>query len=256
MTDPLPPPPCFRCDGERALITGASRGIGRAAAIALAQAGAEVTLAARSVADCEETAAALRAAGLHAKAAALDVTDRAAVRGFVAAEPPFGILVNNAGTNIREPFLEVRDDSLDQLLDLNVRAMFTVAQAVARRLVAAGQPGSLINVSSINGHRGGVNRSAYTATKHAVEGATKGMAAELGPHGIRVNTLCPFFVETPLTAGILSDERFRNALERRVPLGRILRTEDLVGAVVFLASPASAMVSGLALIVDGGFNVQ
>jgi NAD(P)-dependent dehydrogenase (short-subunit alcohol dehydrogenase family) len=256
MPDALPPPPTFRCEGERALVTGASRGIGRAAAIALAQAGAEVTLAARSLAECEETASALRAAGLAARAAALDVTDRAAVRGFVAAEPPFGILLNNAGTNIREPFLDVQDESLDALLDLNVRGMFTVAQAVARRLVAAGQGGSLINVSSINGHRGGPSRSAYTATKHAVEGATKGMAAELGPHGIRVNTLCPFFVETPLTERVLSDAAFRGALERRVPLGRILRTEDLLGAVVFLASPASAMVSGLALIVDGGFNVQ
>ena len=256
MTAPLPPPPGFRCDGERALVTGASRGIGRAAAIALAQAGAEVTLAARSVAECEETAAALRAAGFAARAAALDVTDRAAVRGFIAREPPFGILLNNAGTNIREPFLDVADDSLDHLLDLNVRAMFTVVQAVARRLVEAGRPGSLINVSSINGHRGGTSRSVYTATKHAVEGATKGMAAELGRHGIRVNTLCPFFVETPLTEGILSDGAFRAALERRVPLGRILRTEDLLGSVVFLASPASAMVSGLALIVDGGFNVQ
>jgi NAD(P)-dependent dehydrogenase (short-subunit alcohol dehydrogenase family) len=256
MTDALPPPPCFRCDGERALVTGASRGIGRAAAIALAQAGAEVTLAARSLAECERTAAALRAAGLAARAARLDVTDRAAVRGFLAEEPPFGILVNNAGTNIREPFLEVRDDSLDRLLDLNVRAVFTVAQAAARRLVEAGRGGTIVNVSSVNGHRGGVNRSAYTATKHAVEGATKGMAAELGPHGIRVNTLCPFFVETPLTEGILSDQAFRASLERRVPLGRILRTEDLVGAVVFLASPASAMVSGLALVVDGGFGVQ
>lgn len=256
MTAPLPPPPGFRCDGERALVTGASRGIGRAAAIALAQAGAEVTLAARSVAECEETAAALRAAGFAARAAALDVTDRAAVRGFIAREPPFGILLNNAGTNIREPFLDVADDSLDHLLDLNVRAMFTVVQAVARRLVEAGRPGSLINVSSINGHRGGTSRSVYTATKHAVEGATKGMAAELGRHGIRVNTLCPFFVETPLTEGILSDGAFRAALERRVPLGRVLRTEDLLGSVVFLASPASAMVSGLALIVDGGFNVQ
>jgi len=256
MTAPLPPPPGFRCDGDRALVTGASRGIGRAAAIALAQAGAEVTLAARSVAECEETAAALRAAGFAARAAALDVTDRAAVRGFIAREPPFGILLNNAGTNIREPFLDVADDSLDHLLDLNLRAMFTVAQAVARRLVEAGRPGSLINVSSINGHRGGTSRSVYTATKHAVEGATKGMAAELGRHGIRVNTLCPFFVETPLTEGILSDGAFRAALERRVPLGRVLRTEDLVGSVVFLASPASAMVSGLALIVDGGFNVQ
>jgi len=252
----LPIAPGFRLDGLRALVTGASRGIGRACAVALARAGAEVVLAARAVAESEMTAAALRAEGLAATAVALDVTDRAAVRALVAAEQPFDILVNNAGTNIREPFLEVRDASFDTLLDLNLRAAFTVAQAVAQGMAAAGRGGAIINMSSVNGHAAGINRSVYTATKHAIEGLTKGMVAELGRHGIRVNTICPGFVETPLTQGLLSDEKFRTSQIRRMPMGRILVVEDLMGAVVFLASPASAMVSGCSLVIDGGFLVQ
>jgi NAD(P)-dependent dehydrogenase (short-subunit alcohol dehydrogenase family) len=255
-SDALPPAPVFRCDRLRALVTGASRGIGRAAAAALAEAGAEVVLAARALDESEATAAALRARGLAARAVALDVTDRAAVRALAAAEAPFDVLVNNAGTNIREPFLGVQDASLDALLDLNIRAMFTVAQAVALRMVEAGRGGSIINMSSVNGHIAGQNRSVYTATKHAVEGMTKGMTAELGRHGIRVNTLCPGFVETPLTQGILSDPKFRDAQVRRMPMGRILRVEDITGAVVFLASPASAMISGASLLIDGGFCSQ
>jgi NAD(P)-dependent dehydrogenase (short-subunit alcohol dehydrogenase family) len=215
-----------------------------------------VVLAARVLAESDATAAALRARGLRAKAVALDVTDRAAVRALAAAEAPFDILVNNAGTNIREPFLEVQDASLDALLDLNIRAMFTVAQAVAQRMVEAGRGGSIINMSSVNGHIAGQNRSVYTATKHAVEGMTKGMTAELGRHAIRVNTICPGFVETPLTQGILADPKFRDSQVRRMPMGRILRVEDITGAVVFLASPASAMISGASLLIDGGFCSQ
>ncbi len=255
MTD-LPATPPFRCDGQAALVTGASRGIGRAAAVALAEAGAHVVLAARAVNECEATAAALRARGLSAEAVALDVTDRHAVRVVVSAHGPFDILVNNAGTNIREPFLEVAEASFDALLDLNLRAAFGVAQAVAQGMVADGRGGAIVNISSVNGHVAGINRSVYTATKHALEGLTKGMVAELGPHGIRVNTICPGFVETPLTQGLLADPKFRDAQVRRMPMGRILTVEDLMGAVVFLACPASAMVSGCSLVVDGGFLVQ
>ncbi|WP_431280712.1 SDR family NAD(P)-dependent oxidoreductase [Humitalea sp. 24SJ18S-53] len=255
MTD-LPATPSFRCDGLVALVTGASRGIGRAAAVALAEAGARVVLAARAQNECEETAAILRERGLLAEAVALDVTDRHAVRVAVSAHGPFDILVNNAGTNIREPFLEVADASFDALIDLNLRAAFGVAQAVAQGMVAAGKAGAIINMSSVNGHVGGLNRTVYTATKHAIEGLSKAMVSELGPHGIRVNTICPGFVETPLTHGLLSDQKFREGTVRRMPMGRILTVEDLMGAVVFLASPASGMVSGCSLIVDGGFLVQ
>ncbi|WP_439594821.1 SDR family NAD(P)-dependent oxidoreductase [Falsiroseomonas sp.] len=248
----LPVTPTFRLDGLRALVTGASKGIGRAGAVALAAAGAEVVLAARSLEEMEETATALRAAGHAAQALPLDVTDRAAVRALVAAQKPFDILLNNAGTNIREPFLEVPDASVDRLLDLNIRAMFTVAQAVAQGMVGQGRGGAIINLSSVNGHVAGANRTVYTATKHAIEGLTKAMAYELGPKGIRVNAVAPGFVETPLTQAFLADEKIRTSQIRRMPLGRIMTVEDLMGAIVFLASPASAMVTGTSLVVDGG----
>jgi NAD(P)-dependent dehydrogenase (short-subunit alcohol dehydrogenase family) len=252
----LPTTPTFRLDGLRALVTGASKGIGQAGAVALAAAGAEVVLAARSLDELEETATALGEAGHAARAAQLDVTDRAAVRALAEASGPFDILLNNAGTNIRQPFLEVDDDSLDRLLDLNIRAMFTVAQAVAKGMVKAGRGGAIINLSSVNGHVAGANRTVYTATKHAVEGMTKAMAYELGPQGIRVNAIAPGFVETPLTHGLLSDDKVRTSQVRRMPLGRIMNVEDIMGAIVFLAAPVSRMVTGTSLVIDGGFLTQ
>jgi NAD(P)-dependent dehydrogenase (short-subunit alcohol dehydrogenase family) len=252
----LPTTPSFRLDGMRALVTGASKGIGRAGAVALAAAGAEVVAAARSLDELEALTTELGEAGLAARAAQLDVTDRGAVRALVEASGPFDILLNNAGTNIRQPFLDVEDGALDALLDLNLRSMFTVAQAVAQGMAAEGRGGAIINLSSVNGHVAGLNRSVYTATKHGIEGLTKAMAVELGPKGIRVNTIAPGFVDTPLTAGFLADEKVRSAQIRRTPMGRIMTVEDIMGAIVFLASPASAMVSGTCLLIDGGFCAQ
>ncbi|WP_439548584.1 SDR family NAD(P)-dependent oxidoreductase [Falsiroseomonas sp.] len=252
----LPTTPSFRLDGLRALVTGASKGIGRAGAVALAAAGAEVVAAARSLDELEALTTELGEAGLAARAAQLDVTDRAAVRALVEASGPFDILLNNAGTNIRQPFLSVEDGALDALLDLNLRAMFTVAQAVAQGMAEAGRGGAIINLSSVNGHVAGLNRSVYTATKHGIEGLTKAMAVELGPKGIRVNTIAPGFVDTPLTSAFLADEKVRQAQIRRTPLGRIMTVEDIMGAIVFLASPASAMLSGTCLLIDGGFCAQ
>jgi len=245
----LPVTPSFRLDGKRALVTGASKGIGRAGAVALAEAGAEVVLAARTLHEMEATVAELDAAGHRARAVRLDVTERDPVRAVVAAEGPFDALLNNAGTNIREPFLEVRDASLDRLLDLNIRAMFTVAQAVAQEMR---EGGAILHLSSVNGHVGGASRSVYTASKHAIEGLTKAMAFELGPKGIRVNALAPGFVETPLTEGVLGDPKFRDRIIRATPLGRVMTVEDVMGAIVFLLSPASAMITGHSLVVDGG----
>ncbi len=251
----VPTTPSFRLDGKRALVTGASRGLGRAIAIAYAEAGAEVVLAARAKDEMDATVAAIAGRGLPgAVAVALDVTDRDAVRRMVAAQGPFDVLLNNAGTNIREPFLDIRDASVDALLDLNIRAAVTVAHAVAQGLVAAGKGGAIINLSSVNGHVAGVNRSIYTATKHALEGLTKAMAVELGPKGIRVNAICPTFIETPLTAGLLGDEAFLARMVRAIPLGRIGQVEDVMGAAVFLASPAAALINGASLLIDGGMT--
>lgn len=252
----LPATPSFRLDGLRALVTGASSGIGEAAAVALAQAGADVVMAARRVAPMQAVAGALRAQGLRATALALDVTDRAAVRAAVAQHGPFRILVNNAGTNRRQPFLEITDDALDAMLDLNVRAAFTVAQAVAQGMAAAGQGGAIINMGSVNGHVAREAISAYTATKHAIEGLTKGMALELGRHGIRVVTLCPTWIETPLVRPMLQDPDTAAMMRSRLPIGRIGQVEDLMGAIVFLASPAAAMVTGVPFLVDGGLTAS
>ena len=252
----LPTTPSFRLEGVRALVTGASGGIGEAAAIALAEAGAEVLLTARRLEPMQATVQALRGRGLSADAAALDVTDRAAVRRFTAERGPFGVLVNNAGGNVRQPILEVTDEAFDHMLDLNVRAAFTVAQAVAKGMVEAGQGGSIINIGSVNGHIARETITIYTATKHAIEGLTKGMALELGRYGIRVNTLCPTWIETPLTRPLFAQPDFAEMIKQRLPLGRAGQVEDLMGAIVFLASPASALVTGAPLLVDAGLLTQ
>jgi NAD(P)-dependent dehydrogenase (short-subunit alcohol dehydrogenase family) len=252
----FPATPSLRLDGQRALVTGASKGLGRACAIALAEAGATVTLAARSLPAMEASVASLSARGLLARAIALDVTDRAAARRAIAESGPYDILVNNAGTNIRQSFLDVTDEALDTLMALNVTAAFVVAQAVVRGMVDAGIPGSIVNMSSVNGHVAGMNRTVYTATKHAIEGLTKAMAVELGPRNIRVNTICPTFFETPLTAPLLADERVMAATLKSLPIGRIGQVEDLMGAVVFLCSPAAAMITGASLLIDGGLLTQ
>jgi NAD(P)-dependent dehydrogenase (short-subunit alcohol dehydrogenase family) len=252
----LPAAPSFRLDGKRALVSGAGRGIGLAAAAALAAAGAEVTLAARSRAEIEEAAAAIRALGQAAEPLVLDVTDLAATRAAVAARDPFDILVNNAGTNRPAYFVDVTAEDFDAIFALNVRAAFFVAQAVARNLIAAGRPGSIINISSQMGHVGAVRRTVYCASKHAMEGFTKAMAVELAPHRIRVNTLGPTFIETPLTRPFFADPKFRAEVLAKIKLGRLGQVEDLTGAIVFLASDAAALVTGTALVVDGGWSAD
>jgi NAD(P)-dependent dehydrogenase (short-subunit alcohol dehydrogenase family) len=191
--------PSFRLDGKRALVTGGGRGIGLAAASALAQAGAEVTLLARTAAEIEAAAQALPARGDKAAALQLDVTDLDAVRRIIAAAKPFDVLVNNAGTNRPAALMEVKVEDFDAIFALNVRAAFFMAQAVARRLIEAKIPGSIINVSSQMGHVGAARRTVYRASKHTMEGLTKAMEIELAPHNTSVNSLGPTFLETPMT---------------------------------------------------------
>jgi NAD(P)-dependent dehydrogenase (short-subunit alcohol dehydrogenase family) len=252
----LPVTPSFRLDGRRALVTGAGRGIGFAAAAALAQAGAHVTLAARTKAEIEEAAATLRARGEEAETLVLDVTDVEAARRAVEAAAPFQILVNNAGMNRPAALSDVTVEDFDAIFALNVRAAFFMAQAVARRLIEAKLPGSIINISSQMGHVGAARRTVYCASKHAMEGFTKAMAIELAPHAIRVNTLGPTFVETPLTKPFFQNEAFRKEVLGKIKLGRLGQVEDLTGAIVFLASDASALMTGSALVVDGGWTAE
>jgi NAD(P)-dependent dehydrogenase (short-subunit alcohol dehydrogenase family) len=253
---PLPRTPSLRLDGRRALVTGAGRGIGLAAAAALAQAGAHVVLVARTAAEIEATAAEIRTEGGSAEPLVLDVTDLASVRANVAAQAPFDVLVNNAGTNRPAPFLDVTEQDYDAITDLNQRAAFFVAQAVAQRMVQAGIGGSIIHISSQMGHVGGARRTVYCMSKHGVEGLTKAMAIDLAPHAIRVNTIGPTFIDTPLTRPFWSDKAFHEDVLRRIKLSRLGTVEDLMGAVVFLASDAAALVTGASLVVDGGWTAE
>jgi NAD(P)-dependent dehydrogenase (short-subunit alcohol dehydrogenase family) len=248
--------PSFRLDGKRALVTGGGRGIGLAAASALADAGAHVTLAARTRSEIEDAAAAIGARGQHAEALQLDVTDIEAVRRAIAGAAPFQILVNNAGMNRPAPLPDVTVEDFDAIFALNVRAAFFVAQAVARRLVEAGLPGSIINISSQMGHVGAARRTVYCASKHAMEGFTKAMAIELAPHNIRVNTLGPTFLETPMTKPFFENKAFRDEVLSKIKLGRLGQLDELTGAIVFLASDASSLMTGSALILDGGWTAE
>ena len=248
--------PSFRLDGKRALVTGGGRGIGLAAASALAEAGAHVTLAARTQAQIEAAAQAIRARGDKAAALELDVTDLDAVRRAIAAAEPFDVLVNNAGTNRPAPFVDVKIEDFDAIFALNVRAAFFMAQAVARLLIEARRPGSIINISSQMGHVGAARRTVYCATKHAMEGFTKSMAIELAPHNIRVNSLGPTFLETPMTRPFFEDKAFREEVLSKIKLGRLGQLEELTGAIVFLASDASSLMTGAALVLDGGWTAE
>lgn len=248
--------PSFRLDGQTAMVTGAGRGLGRACACALAAAGAEVMLVSRTRSELETVAVQIRQAGGTARPLVCDVTDTVQVRRCIEGLERLDVLVNNAGSNIPEPFVEVSEAHLDFLLTLNVRAMFIVAQAAARKMQAQGRGGVILHMSSQMGHTGAPNRTVYCMTKHAIEGLTKAMGVELAPDGIRVNSIAPTFFETPLAGPFLANTAFRDSVLQKIALGRLGQMEDIMGAVVYLASPAAAMVTGTSLLVDGGWTAH
>lgn len=253
----LPPAPSFRLDGRRALVTGGGRGIGLAAASTLADMGAHVTLCARSADELDAAAGAIKARpGGSADTLVLDVTDLAATQAAIEAAPAFDILVNNAGMNRPGPFLEATIEDYDAVLGLNLRSAFFVAQAVARGMAAAGRGGSIINISSQMGQVGGANRTLYCASKWGIEGLTRSMALDLARYNIRVNSICPTFIETEFTKTYFTDAKFHAEVLGRIKLGRLGQVGDLTGAILYLASDASSLVTGSSITVDGGWTAD
>lgn len=249
-------PSPFDLSGQTALITGASKGLGAGCAVALAEAGADVIVVARNAGPLDETVRQVQALGRQAYKMVCDVTDLEAFKSGLTDLPPVHILVNNAGTNVPEPFADVSEEHYDRIMNMNVRSAFFIAQAVASRMIDHGLTGSIINMSSQMGHVGAVNRTVYCASKHALEGLTKALAVELAPQGIRVNTVAPTFIETPMTKPFFEDAAFKESVLEQIPLGRIGQIEDVAGAVVYLASPAARMVTGSCVKVDGGWTAQ
>ncbi|MEN0041285.1 MAG: SDR family NAD(P)-dependent oxidoreductase [Pseudomonadota bacterium] len=252
----LPRTPSFRLDGKRALVTGASSGIGLGGAMALAEAGAHVVMAARNLERTQAVVDQVKAEGFSAEAIALDVGDLDDARAKIATHGPFDVLFNNAGTNDPKPFLDVDEANYNMIADLNLKSAFFIAQAVAHGMKDAGIKGSIIHTSSQMGHVGGIDRSVYCGTKFGIEGVTRASAIELAEFGIRVNTICPTFIRTPMTQSTFDNPERVAWLEDKIKLGRVGEIEDIMGSVLFLACDASSLITGTSIIVDGGWTAD
>jgi len=250
----------FRLDNRTALVTGAGQGLGAAISLAFAEVGAKVILLGRTEKYLAGMTEEITNKGGLAEYIVCDVTDDKKIRSAITGLAELDIVVNNAGTNFPEPFVDVSDEHLDYMLDLNVRACFIVAQASVQRMMQdenrKEKGGCVINMSSQMGHVGSPDRTVYCMTKHAVEGLTKAMAVEVAPENIRVNSIGPTFSATPMVQRIVDTPEKRDFVLSRIPIGRLATLEDVANAAIYLASNESSMVTGTHLLVDGGWTAQ
>lgn len=250
----LPVTPSLRLDGRRALVTGASSGIGFGCAAALAEAGAHVVMAARTETTLNEAARLIDEAGYSAEVLIMDVSSTDSITAAMKSQAAFDVLVNSAGMAAHSPALETTLDDYQVVMDTNVRGAYFLSVGAAHGMVGQGSGGSIIHISSQMGHVGGVDRAVYCASKHALEGMIKAMAIEWGPRNIRINTICPTFIKTPLTEATFNNPERVSWIKSKIKLDRIGEVEDIMGAVLYLASDASAMITGTSLKIDGGWT--
>ena len=248
--------PSFRLDGKRALVTGAGRGIGMGASIALAESGANVTLVSRTEKELKDLTDHINNQGFKGSYEVLDVNNEDEVSNFINNAEPFDILINNAGTNRPAKLIDTKIEDFDYVMSLNVRSVINLTKLIVKKMLDSNIKGSIINVSSQMGHVGGPNRTTYCSSKFAIEGFTKSLAIELGPDGIRVNAICPTFIQTPMTEPFLKDEDFKKTTIGMIPIGRLGKVTDLMGPFVFLASEASSLMTGSSILVDGGWTAR
>tara|TARA_B100000579_G_scaffold433446_1_gene452217 strand:+ start:2745 stop:3512 length:768 start_codon:yes stop_codon:yes gene_type:complete len=243
---------------KTALVTGAGKGIGLACAVALAEAGADLIIISRTQKDLDKVAKIIKKFKSKCISYACDVTNYTQMKNFIKKQKKIDILVNNAGTNIPEHFTKVQKKNMEYLVKLNTVATFNIAQLCALKMLEAKNRkkigGSIINMSSQMGHVGGPIRSVYNMTKAGLEGLTRGMAIDLAKDNIRVNTVCPTFIVTPMTKKFLKNKKFKNDMLKNIPLGRFAQTSDVATTVAFLASESSSMITGTSILVDGGWT--
>ena len=252
----LPQTPSFSLAGRRGLVVGGSSGIGLGCAVALAEAGAHVVIMARRSDQIDQVVKAMQEKGLSAEGIVGDVTDVDVPAALFARLRPLDVFVNSAGLARHSPALETKPDDFDVVMNVNLRGAYFAAQAAAGIMIDDGRAGSIITISSQMAMVGGVDRAVYCGSKHAVEGFTKAMAVEFGKHGVRINTICPTFIRTPLTEQTFARPERVQWIEEKIKLGRVGEIEDIMGAVQFLASDASSLVTGSALMIDGGWTAD
>ena len=250
----------YNLKNKIALVSGAGKGLGRACAIALAEAGANLIIISRTKKDLDQVAKVIRKYKVKCKSYVCDITNYNEIKRIINNQSRLDVVINNAGTNIPEYFEKVKRENMEYLVKINTVASFNLAQLCAIKMLKAKNRkkvgGSIVNMSSQMGHVSGTKRSVYSMTKFGVEGLTKGMALDLAKYNIRVNTVCPTFVITPMTKKFLKDKKFKRDMLNSIPLGRFAEMSEISSAVVFLASDAASMITGTSLLVDGGWTAR